>query len=157
MTENNKAASTAKPPAKDRASHPVEVNETDVLSNQTTFFEQEVMGESPAELPVDIDPNFAEKEIARKKRKRILILAGTGSIAGLLLVVALLVLIMPEAQQRLTATPSPIPFGQTPTETALSRRLDEVEADLRAADPVKLDAPFPPVNMTTLYLDAPPR
>ncbi len=128
-----------------------------MLSNQTTFFEQEVMGETPAELPVDIDPDFAEKEIARKKRKRMVILAGTGSMAGLLLIVALLVLIMPEAQQRLTATPSTIPFGQSQTDTTLSRRLDELEADLRAADPVKLDAPFPPVNMTTLYLDAPPR
>lgn len=157
MTENAKAAAAAQPLAKDKVSTTPEVNEADVLSNQTTFFEQEVMGETPAELPVDIDPDFAEKEIARKKRKRMVILAGTGSMAGLLLIVALLVLIMPEAQQRLTATPSPIPFGQSQTETTLSRRLDELEADLRAADPVKLDAPFPPVNMTTLYLDAPPR
>lgn len=138
---------------------PVEqdANEPDVLSNQTTFFEQELMEQTPPELPVEVDPQQAEKEMARKKRKRVAILAGTGVVATLLILLAVVVLIMPEAQRRITITPSPIPFGQKPTESTLSKRLDEVEVDLKASDPITLDVPFPPVNMATLYLDAPPR
>lgn len=139
------------PPVESDASEP------EVLSNQTTFFEQELMEQTPPSLPVEVDPNQAEKEIARKKKKRMAILGGTAAVAGLLLVLALVVLVMPEVQQQLIISPSPIPFGQDPVETQLSKRLDEVEVDLMAADPIKLDAPFPPVNITTLYLDAPPR
>lgn len=134
-----------------------EVNETDVLSNQTTFFEQELLEQTPPTMPVEIDPDFAEKEVARKKRKRQLILGGTVGVVVLLFFVAGVVLFMPEAVPRLTATPSPIPFGQTPAETQLTRRLNELETDLRTADPIEIDTPFPPVNLTTLYLDVPPR
>jgi len=134
-----------------------ELNETDVLSDQTTFFEQELLHQTPPTLPVEVDPNQAEKEIARKKKKRMLILGGTAAVSLLLIVTAVVVLLMPEAQQRLGVIPSPLPFGQTPTETALTRRLDELEMDLKASDPIKLDVPFPPLNMATLYLDAPPQ
>jgi hypothetical protein len=142
-----------------RKSSPVEseANEPEVLSNQTTFFEQELMEQTPPELPVEVDPQQAEKDLVRKKRKRVAILAGTGSIVVLLLLLAVVVLVMPEAQRMITVAPTPIPFGQQKTESALTKRLDEVEADLKASDPITLDVPFPPVNMTTLYVDAPLR
>lgn len=133
------------------------VNETDVLSNQTSFFEDELLEQTPPTMPVEIDPQQAEKEIARKKRKRLLILAGTGGVVVLLFLVAGVVLLTPEAIPRLTATPSPIAIGQTPQQNQITKRLDELEADLRAADPIEINTPFPPVNMTTIYLDAPPR
>lgn len=134
-----------------------DMNEPDVLSNQTTFFEQELMQQTPPTLPVEIDPQHAEKEIARKKKKRLVIIGGTGTVAVLLILMAVVVLIVPEAQQRFAVTPTPIPFGETQTETVLSKRLDELEIDLKASDPITLDVPFPPLNMSTLYLDPPPR
>jgi len=132
-----------------------ETNEPDVLSNQTNFFNQELMQQTPPTLPVEVDPQQAEKELARKKKKRILILAGTGSVAIFLILIAVAVLLMPDAVPILTVTPSPIAFGKNQAEDQLSRRLDEVEADLHAADPVQVNTPYPPVNTTTLFLDDP--
>jgi len=134
-----------------------DLNEAEVLSNQTTFFEQELMEQTPPTMPVEIDPNQAENEIAIKRKKRVLIIGGTSTVTILLVLLAVVVLIIPEAQQRLLITPSPIPFSQAQTETPLSRRLDELELDLKASDPITLDVPFPPLNMTTLYLDPPSR
>lgn len=134
-----------------------EANETDVLSNQTSFFEEELLVQTPPSMPVEVDPDHAEKLIVKKKRQRQLILAGTGSVVVLLFLIAGVVLFMPETVRQLNVVPTPIAIGQTPAETNLTRRLDELEADLRSADPIKVNAPFPPLNLTTIYLDAPPR
>jgi hypothetical protein len=132
------------------------MTESDVLSNQTNFFDQELLEQTPTEVPVEVDPEQAEKDLKKKKQKQKLILIGTSVITVLFVVLAILVVVAPEPEFQLNATPSPIAFGTTEEETRLKKRLDEVEVDLRAADPIQLNAPFPPVNFT-LFLDPPPR
>lgn len=139
------------------ATVPAEQAEAEVLSNQTTFFESEVMQQAPPTMPVELDPQHAEKELLRKKRQRLMILAGTLVTVVLLFLTAVLILVAPEARPRLDVVPSPIVLQRDPQETILTQRLAELERDLRAADPIVVDVSFPPLNMTNLFLDRPPR
>ena len=128
------------------------MTDTDILSNQTHFFEEEVFGEAPPTLPVEEDPLQAEKDAARKKRKRTFILFGTVSVSVLFVGLAVAILVAPEVLPQLTVTPSPISIKQPTDQSQIRKRLDELEADVIAADPLEVSFPFPPVT-SDLFLD----
>jgi hypothetical protein len=128
------------------------MTDTDILSNQTKFFEDEVFGESPPTLPVEEDPLQAEKDAASKKRKRAFILFGTVGVSVLFVGLAVAVLVAPEALPQLTVTPSPISIEQQTDQSQIRKRLDELESDVIAADPIEVGFPFPPVT-SDLFLD----
>lgn len=127
-------------------------NETDILSNQTNFFEEEVFGEAPPTLPVEEDPLQAEKDAARKKQKRAFILFATVGLSLMFVGLAVAILVAPEVLPQLTVTPSPISIEQQTDQSQIRKRLDELESDVIAADPIEVGFPFPPVT-TDLYLD----
>lgn len=128
------------------------MTETDILSNQTTFFEEEVLDSTPPSLPIEEDPHKAEKEQAKKKQLRLFILLGTVGTTIMAVGLALVVLFSPEPLPVLTATPSPISIANQKENQEILERLTEVEADIRSADPVNVGFPYPPIN-ANLFLD----
>ncbi len=132
------------------------MTETDVLSNQTNFFDQELLEQTLPAIPVEVDPQQTEKDLKKKKRQRQLIVIGTVLVSALFMGLAVLIVVAPESNSQPKITPPPTASSAPEQETGLAKRLDEVETNLRAADPVELNAPFPPVNFN-LFLDAPPR
>jgi hypothetical protein len=133
-----------------------EANENDILSNQTNFFDEELMEQSPPSLPIEEDPQAEEKAVAAKKRKKLFVIAGAATFGILLFGIGLLAIFAPRAEQIVRVTPSPIALQGSQNETEISQRLDELEADVRTADPIEVGFPFPPINFN-LFLDQPQR
>lgn len=128
----------------------------DVLTNQTSFFEDEVLDSTPPSLPVEVDPHQAEKDAAKKKRLRMLVVIGTIGTTVFFMGIALLIVVTPEKLPELTVTPSPISLQNQVDQSQIKKRVDELEADIRAADPIEVGFPFPPIN-PSLFLDEPKR
>jgi len=128
------------------------MTETDVLSNQTDFFDAEVLEQVPPSLPLEEDPLKEEKIQQHKKKTRILIVIGTVTVALVFMGVALLILVTPEQLPVLTVRPSPIMLKTTPQETQLKQKIDLLENNIRKADPIDIGFGYPPVT-SDLYLD----
>jgi len=128
------------------------MTETDVLSNQTDFFDAEVLEQVPPSLPLEEDPLKEEKIQQHKKKTRILIVIGTVTVALVFMGVALLILVTPEQLPVLTVRPSPIMLKTTPQETQLKQKIDLLENNIRKADPIDIGFSYPPVT-SDLYLD----
>jgi len=123
------------------------------LTNQTRFSSEEPLFENP---PFITSSSTAPVEPVQKKKFSPLLLLG-GGVIGLVVILLVAVVVFSPKRQNTPVSVEPITQQAVENEsTELTRRLSEVEADLKAADPVKVDLPFPPVSFS-IYLDAPPR
>lgn len=111
--------------------------------NQTQFISQAPWHDQTVVTPVE-EPNL-EEEIIPKKRPTMLIVA---LIAGTLLL--LLILLAVILRPRMVAPDDRIPNGflnGSAELTELEQRVASLSSELKAADPVKSEFPFPPVKM----------
>lgn len=126
--------------------------ETELRYNQTNFFNEELLEQSPPTLPVEPDPFQAQKDALRKKNKKLFILLGTAAVGVLCIGGAILLVLTPTPDTTLVVLPSPITVSNSSEKSELTKRLDELEKDLKASDPIEVENPFPPVSFD-LYLD----
>lgn len=114
----------------------------EIPSNQTHFAEEEPLFEESS-LPVDPNAPIVPR---KKKSPLALILIGAGLIVIVILFLIVIMLLMPVQMLPTKAKPSPTPTVKKDV-SALEQRINELDVDLKQADPSKLDLPFPPVNM----------
>jgi type IV secretory pathway component VirB8 len=107
-------------------------------------------------LPIEEDPLKEEKAAAKKKQLRLFILLGTVGTVVTFVGLAAVILITPEKMNIQKVVPSPIVINSETDQSVISKRLDELEADIHAADPIEVGFPYPPVN-SGLFLDQPKR
>lgn len=109
--------------------------------DQTVFASQEPIYQDVAmpELP-------GEKKMAEPKKTPprfiVIVLCAVGAIMTLLVLLLLLVPRSPMNILKTQASPSPSPQAEL---TEQQQRVKELSDELKAADPKKLDLPFPPV------------
>lgn len=129
---------------------------TEELTNQTLFSNQEPLLQGESNLATQPkEEKTPEQVVAEKKRKKLVKIAG-GVGAILFVLIIILALLSPKKKtSQVLASPTPSPKSQV-SRTEFQARLDELRADLTAADPSKLNLTVPPVDMT-LTLDPVPR
>lgn len=129
--------------------------------NQTTFQETEPIFEKPS-LPQatttvrqfsDEEEMPESKPVSAKRKNTPLIIVGVG-IFFLLLLSILLLMAKPTKRRIQTATALPSPTPQTQAQTQLQREVDQLDTDIKSADPQNNSLPFPPVNFN-LHLKPP--
>jgi hypothetical protein len=126
---------------------PINTEETtleSVDSNQTFFSSEEPLFEKNA-LPVDPAMASATGPTPRKKPPILFLALGALGVVMVIVIVAAVMLPQPVRQQ-LMAQPSPTPVS-TAELNDQQRRIQELQGDLRLADPTQLDLPFPQVRM----------
>jgi len=128
---------------------------TEELTNQTLFSNQEPLLQGGGSSSNPVEELTPEQIAAQKKKKKLFTLAGGFGIVLLILVIVLAALSPKRQLVKLQASPTPSPVTQA-NKTEMQARLDELNDDLTAADPSKLDLSIPPVDMN-LTLDPIPR
>ncbi len=126
---------------------------TEELTNQTLFSNQEPILQGG--LNSAKEEETPEQLAAQKKRKTMLTIGGIGALVILVLICALILTMPKKVPTPIAVKPSPTPVVPA-SRTAFQVRLDELSADLDAADPSKANLYVPPVDLT-LTLDPLPR
>lgn len=113
-----------------------------MTENQTLFNEERPLSQDiyipPEEIVVEAKPTFI------KTRKGKLLIAGV-AVVGVLSI--LLLLLLPRNRVAPTVEPTPSPSSAPITGSAMQQRIDDLEAELQAADPADAILPFPAVDM----------
>jgi hypothetical protein len=124
----------------------------EVSSNQTQFSTEEPLFEN-ASLPSSSQKIAPETSSPKKPNPLFFLVVG---LLFFIIVLLLIVLLLPQKNlPKLMVQPTPSPVS-TAKQTELQQRVNEINTDLKNADPTKVDLLFPPVDMS-LNLDPPQR
>ncbi len=109
--------------------------------DQTNFIAEEPLLE-------DFDPFAEEKQQVKKKPNKVIVLSLV-SVGVIVLMIVVLVVILSGSggNGQFNATPTPQPTHTTQTQNEFTQRINQLQKELKDADPAKRSDPFPQVNM----------
>ena len=117
------------------------VPQTEFL-NQAPWQDQVVV--TPVEVPLEPLPDDAAQPPEKKKPWKLILIA---SLSGLLVLLIILAVIFRPQGMPVFQNDSSQPTQINATLTILEQKAASLSAELKKADPVKTEFPFPPVNM----------
>lgn len=127
--------------------------ELETLTNQTTFAEEKTMfPDTRPPVAAKPDPNAPTSPVKDKRKMYAIV----GSVGVLLLVLIVTAVLMSRRTPQVVDNTGIKYTPPTAKTSELQQRVKELQADLDAADPAKVDLPFPPVDLE-LSLDPPKR
>lgn len=123
------------------------------MLDQTSFIEDQVRDSAPSlphasqAMPVMKDDEGEETTPKKPVRKPSpLLLIGIVLIILIVIVVAV-VEALPKKEQSVTVTPNGVEATSAPlVPSAVQKSIDDLKSDVKQADPLTNDLPFPPVN-----------
>ena len=126
-------------------------DETEILTNQTRFSSEEPLFQENESGLMNSPHDESKKKVTFFQKHKMVILGGTGVLLIIFSLVMILALSSPRVRKVIVPQPTPSPVAQNSSDQFQSR-VQELEGNLKEADPSQLDLSLPPVDMTlSLY------
>lgn len=114
--------------------------------DQTQFMTEEPLYEKRMPRPADPAPNQLDLAAPRPKNPLKIAVMGAVGVVGLLILLAAVVTVMPQAKKDVPVTEQPN-SAQEVMSGPFQQKINDLRAELKASDPSAESLPFPPVDM----------